>query len=127
MKQHEILPFYDEHRFHSGWSHLAALRTFLPELFAARELQGCHYFTSHAVLCLSRFPTYEERHGKPLLSIYSTSLDLLQFEFITFEEQPPVHRSFSERVVCPIAFGLHHFDALYSKFLKAHEPSTGNT
>ena len=55
MKPQEILDFYEEFRGKPGWNSLEAIRTFLPELFAARSFEGFHFYTSHATLCISHF------------------------------------------------------------------------
>lgn len=121
VTQVDVLAFYEHPRTQlAGWTHLAALRAFLPELFAARDLSGCYFFTSHSVLCVSLFATYQARHGQPLLSIYATTAEHLEFQFSTFVERPPIFRALTERVVCPLASGLAEFDPLFQKFLAAH-------
>src|ERR1051325_5757597 len=118
--QENILKFYEELCGHTGSEFLEPLRVFLPRLFRERDLTGCTFFTSHATLCIVRFPRYPEWSDKPLLSIISTSKDRLQFEFrITFATEP-VYRTLTESANCPLELGLQEFDQLYAKFLDAH-------
>jgi hypothetical protein len=118
--QDDILQFYEEFRSRLGWDRLQAMRTFLPTLFRERSLDGCTFFTSHEALCITRYPTYEERCGKPLLSINCSSKDRLHFEFRVELEREPVYRAIIESANCPLDLGLTEFDRLYAKFLKAH-------
>ena len=125
--QEDILKFYEDFRGHSDWEFLEALRMFLPRLFRERDLAGCTFFTSHATLCIVRYPTYPEWCDKPLLSINCTAKDRLQFEFRITLASEPVYRALTESANCALELGLQEFDRLYAKFLNAHgsRPSEG--
>ena len=117
----DLLKFYQEISSRPGCEVLQALHVFLPRLFQERDLTGCTFFTSHAALCIVRYPTYDERRDKPLLSINCTAKDRLQFEFRITLASFPVYRALTESANCPLDLGLQEFDRMYAKFLDAHE------
>jgi hypothetical protein len=117
----DILKFYEEFRSRDGWERLEAMCIFLRTLFRERSLDDCSLFTSHEALCITRYPTYDQRRGQPLLSINCTSKDRLQFEFRIELEREPVSRAIIESANCPLDLGLTEFDRLYAKFLEAHK------
>jgi hypothetical protein len=123
----EIIRFYDDLCRESGHSYAEGMRLFLPQLFGERELAGCTFFTSHATLCVVRYPTYPEWVGKPAIDIISTAPNRIQIEFTVTTSSDPVHRTLTEAVNCPIDLALAEFDLMYGRFLAAHEvpPSGG--
>jgi hypothetical protein len=63
-----------------GFGFVDATRTFVRALFREREMPGCHFFTSHETLCISRFAAHRETCDNPLLSITgATSPNRLHF------------------------------------------------
>ena len=116
----DIIRFYEEFRSYGGWDRLEAMRAFLPTLFRERALDGCHFFTSHEALCITRYPTYEARRGKPLLSINCWAKDRLHFELRVELQRDAICRAITESANCPLDSGLAEFDRMYAKFLEAH-------
>src|SRR3954464_13961989 len=120
-RRDEILAFYDRLAETPGWDFCDVTRRFVRQLFQDRELAGSHFFTSHEAFCISRFPTYDERNGEPLLSVTASAPDRLHFDFrVELRPEDGVYRSITQSVNCPEDRGLAEFDRLYEKFLAAH-------
>jgi hypothetical protein len=118
----DILAFYDRLAEKDGVLFADVTRTFARALFRQREMPGCHVFTSHEVLCISRFPTHSERSDKPLLSITATSPNRLHFQLrIETPADDGVHRAITESANCPADRGFEEFDRLYAMFIAAHD------
>jgi len=122
MNPDEILAFYEEFRGKPGWNSLETMRAFLPPHFAARTFDGFHFFTSHEILCICYFADHADRRFAPQFSIVAHAIGLLRFELTIHQPEPPIFRSFTERVICPLDRGLEQFDALFAKFRIAQKP-----
>ena len=123
-----ILAFYDELCARPGLEFAEAARRFARLLFREREMPGCHVFTSHAALCISRFPTYQERAAQPLLSVAATGPDRLHFQLrVETWAKDEVYRAVTHSTNCPAERGLEEFDRHYAMFLAAHAPTRSRT
>jgi hypothetical protein len=124
--QEDILRFYEDFRQRGGWEFLEGMRVFLPRLFRERDLSELEFLTSHATLCISRFP-YPKCLEQPGLFLNCTAKDRLHLELQVPVDSGPVARTLKETVNCPIDLGLQAFDRLYAKFIAAHmeRPSGG--
>jgi hypothetical protein len=118
----EILRFYEKLCHEAGHRYAEGMCRFLPTLFRERPLDGCTFFTSHAALCIVRYPTYPEWIDKPVIDIISTAPDRLRMQLVVTLNPLPIYRTSTESVNCPLDLALEEFDALYAKFLTAHEP-----
>ena len=118
----DILAFYEKFRGKLGWDSLEAMRLFVPQLFASRSFDGFHFFTSHEILCITRFADYSDREFAPQLAIGAHTIHTLRFEFTVHKPAHPIFRAFTEQVICPIEHGLDQFNDLFAKFRVAQKP-----
>jgi len=118
--QQKILDFYSKFDGLKGWSKIEAIRIFLPMIFESCELSDLYFFTSHEVLCLSRYPNYKARDGKPLLAVGASSPEHLWFELSVHEDSgDDATITKIERVVCPPRSGVGQFQRLLSRLRTA--------
>jgi hypothetical protein len=94
--------------------------SFLRSLFEVRELNGCVFFTSHQILCITRQPKYPEWFDGPLLSLDCRGKDRMHFEVTITTESTPVRRGLTESGNCPVNVALQEFDRMYAKWVAAH-------
>jgi len=112
----EIVSFYDDLITHDDWLKWWKLvGDFVRKLIVSRDVSGLHPFTSHEVLCLTKYKTYTKWEDKPMLTITAASNERLGFSLIEPIEDDEIYRERTETITCPPDRALQVYDELTQK------------
>lgn len=115
----EIIEFYKDGKTHKGLENLEAIEKLVCYLVNNRDLSSIYPFTSHEVLCLTKFKTYDEWYIKPIISIELNfgANDEYIYKFTLTEplEDGKIIRYKAEIVHCSFENSLNIFDEFIEK------------
>jgi hypothetical protein len=106
----ELIPFYQDCVDGSTpeRERFLGMVEFIGILLTNRNLADIHFFTSHEILCVTLYRTYEEWQDKPIIAIDVPDRNRPLFKVVRGTRT-------IEEVSCPIHDGIRHFDEMVSK------------
>jgi hypothetical protein len=124
MSWQEVINFYDKTKWNDNGKELEWIQKFVEELVVSRDLDSVYPFTSHEVLCITKFKTYPEWFDKPLLTIEInwSAVESFKYKFSLIQrEEGEVLREFVESVYCSFEKSLETFDEMVAKLEKVSQ------
>ena len=119
----ELISFYQELELISSWN-IVSMEKLVKLILENRTVNKIHPFTSHHILCLTKYKTYEEWKDKPLVSIEPVSESHYCFKFTEPINDGDVYREKSESISCPLEYALKAFDEMIEKLEKFESSQT---
>ena len=112
-----IISFYQDLESGEDW-YFVSMEKLVKLILENRDLSGMHLFTSHEILCLTKYKTFDEWKDKPLVSIKPASADNYWFSLTEPLEDGEIYRERSESISCPMEHALKAYDEMMEKLAK---------
>ena len=119
----ELISFYQDLELSRDWD-FASMEKLVKLILENRNVNKIHPFTSHHILCLTKYKTYNEWKDKPLVSIEPASSSHYWFKFAEPFDDGDIYREKSESISCPLEYALKAFDEMIEKLEKFESNQT---
>ena len=120
----EIISFYHDLESGEDW-YFVSMEALVKRIIENRDVSKIYPVTSHHILCLSKYKTYDEWIGKPSISIRPVSAENYRFSLTEPLEDGEIYRERSESISCPMSYALKAYDELIEKLAKLESDNSG--
>ncbi len=110
----ELISFYRDLELSRSWN-IVSMEKLVKLILENRTVSEIHPFTSHHILCLTKYKTYDEWKDKPLVSIGPASSSNYWFKFTEPLEDGNIYREKSESISCTLEYALTAYDEMLGK------------
>jgi hypothetical protein len=113
----ELISFYQKFESSNEWN-IVSMKKLVKLILENRTVNKIHPFTSHHILCLTKYKTYQEWKDKALVSIEPASSSHYWFKFTQPLGNDDFYREKSESISCTFEYALTAYDEMIEKLEK---------